>query len=1260
MRSRFSSSLRPFFGSALALSLCAIAPQLVGCASDGDNSDITLPGADDGGDEGGGDGATAKCGNGVVEPGEACDDGTLNGADGPCLPTCKLACGDGVVEKTEKCDTKIAAGQDGACPTECTNAPTCQVGKVAGSACQAACEYGPVTDCKDGDGCCGQGCDGSNDSDCTAMCGNGKLEPGETCDPSGTCPTSCDDDDACTTDTTTGAPSTCDVACTHTAITACSMTSDGCCPAGCDGTSDADCSGTCGNGIKEGNETCDPGSTDGGPSVPCPTPADCDDGIACTTDAFTGSAAACNALCAHTDITTCVPGDGCCPAGCNSSNDGDCSASCGNSVVETGETCDTGISSGPGACPTAAACDDGAACTTDGVSGSGCQQQCVHTNVTACASGDGCCPAGCTTANDGDCSASCGDGVLNGNEACDKGIASGPGSCPSSCNDGNACTTDTLTGSAANCSAQCANAPITACSATTDGCCPGGCSANNDADCTATCDNSVVEPGETCDPPSSCPAQASCTKTNSCDNAVFTGDPAKCTAACSHTTITVCSMTTDGCCPSGCTGSNDVDCSATVSPASTITAGTCLTATTTAKTPIVVTLVDTLGNPMIGAAVTITATAGTVSSVSSSGNKYWATLQAPAAVGATSSTVTVVANGVTLTTKPVVTLAAPFTDLGGGAGGCSVQGNLRVRVVDAVGNAISGANVMVGGAQAATAYATTYGGSPSAPNTATTDANGYAEFLDYGSVLSGKQMVTAGKANYSYFTFADLNAADLVIPLDLVKPVVQTGTTTGAFQDASGGTLKPPSGDPIEFGLMLPDTNLKNLANLSLASLLGDSTCYKAGGLAGDMSIPSNVFIQSQCAASLLGCLQNLPTHDYLSPAMAYGSRILTALYGSAPLSALTGSGGIAAGVPSISLNSAGAINPYAVASAGPATQNIKLTQADSNDVNCTLSNLPATSDVFCATAVDFDSAGSGGSLLPGEGRLGLTGFKAVTLGAGATSTSITKAPRVPKAGPFASSDYLGAIAALYLDKARPGIPVGAASGVSAVIKRAAPYGTSGGTMTVADMFPIRVLTQNARTAGLSAAPAAPSVTADFVVHTFTQEVSTKYTSCQANDSTKTVSYTVWKVYTPGSTVSVTLPTLPASWPSAGAAGNFAGMVDPAATADTDSISWNAMTVHEARATAFDYDAIVLKEFTKYATHITSNTAGWCGGPTTDSSGAACTNGFVCGGGDCHCDANADCNGGSNGTCTVATGLCTCGKTVCGVGQRCLAGGTCG
>ena len=517
------------------------------------------------------------CGNSVTEPGEtcdppascptACDDGnvctadTLNGSAANCDAVCQFApivvcvggdgccpagcdqasdsdcaagCGNGAIDPGETCDPPSS------CPSSCDDGNACTVDGQTGAAvsCDLACTATSVAVCQDDDDCCPAGCNRTNDKDCSPSCGNGNIGNDETCDPPSSCPTSCDDGNACTDDILTGSAANCNVACSNLPIVLCAD-NDGCCPAGCDGVSDNDCSGTCGDGFVDPGETCDP---------PASCPAGCDDGNACTIDSMTGSAANCNVACSAVPIVSCTNGDSCCPAGCDALSDSDCSASCGNSVVEPGETCDP-----PGTCPVS--CDDGNSCTNDSMTGNAanCNVACTNAPIVSCAAGDSCCPAGCNQTTDGDCSASCGNSVVESGETCDP-----PGTCPVSCDDGNDCTNDTMTGSAATCNAACSNVAIVSC-AGGDGCCPAGCDAVSDGDCSASCGNSVVEPGETCDPPGTCPV--SCDDGNSCTVDSMTGNAANCNVACTNSSIVSCADG-DGCCPAGCDQTTDDDCSA--------------------------------------------------------------------------------------------------------------------------------------------------------------------------------------------------------------------------------------------------------------------------------------------------------------------------------------------------------------------------------------------------------------------------------------------------------------------------------------------------------------------------------------------------------------------------------------------------------------------------------------------------------------------------------------------------------------------------
>ncbi|MFN0249388.1 MAG: DUF4215 domain-containing protein [Kofleriaceae bacterium] len=256
---------------------------------------------------------------------------------------------------------------------------------------------------------------------------------------------------------------------------------------------DENCRFACGNGVFEADigELCDT-SVSSGAGV-CPTT--CVDADACTSDVLAGSD--CSATCEYSPITAAVDGDGCCPNGANANTDNDCTAMCGNAILEAGEVCDTGITMGlAGACPTA--CNDQQSCTIDTLmSANTCQAACVFTAITTNTPGDGCCRAGTTPQQDSDC-VGCGDGVVGAGETCDTAISVGPGTCPTSCTDANACTTNMLN-NAGTCTAACAFPAITT-PANGDGCCPAPAAhANNDNDCQPVCRNGVVETGEQCD-----------------------------------------------------------------------------------------------------------------------------------------------------------------------------------------------------------------------------------------------------------------------------------------------------------------------------------------------------------------------------------------------------------------------------------------------------------------------------------------------------------------------------------------------------------------------------------------------------------------------------------------------------------------------------------------------------------------------------------------------------------------------------------------
>ncbi len=164
-------------------------------AQSDDASDVAF---DEGLPDAGVDAAPPRCGNGIVEPGELCDDGNdddLDACNGRCGPA---SCGDGIVQQGEECDD--ANDDDGdACLRSCARA-RCGDGKLQRGVDE--CDDGNRVDTDDCVACalarCGDGfvrtgseqCDdanGNDDDQCSntcrvPVCGDNRRQGTEACD----------------------------------------------------------------------------------------------------------------------------------------------------------------------------------------------------------------------------------------------------------------------------------------------------------------------------------------------------------------------------------------------------------------------------------------------------------------------------------------------------------------------------------------------------------------------------------------------------------------------------------------------------------------------------------------------------------------------------------------------------------------------------------------------------------------------------------------------------------------------------------------------------------------------------------------------------------------------------------------------------------------------------------------------------------------------------------------------------------------------
>jgi cysteine-rich repeat protein len=315
------------------------------------------------------------CGDGVVDPGEACDDGN-DVDDDACSNDCSLAsCGDGAVDMGEDCDDGNDDNTD-ACLVNCLSA-SCGDGYI----------YTDVETCDDGNGVDTDACLSSCEA---ASCGDGYVQAGvEDCDDG-----NADDTDACV---------------------------DGCVPAACgDGYFYMGVEG-CDDGNANNTDTCldDCVAASCGDSYVGPGEA-CDDGNLIDNDACSNACAL--ASCGDAQVQQ---GEDCDDGNANNTDaclDTCVDASCGDAFVWAGEEpCDDGNVFNADACLVGcflASCGDGYIWVG--------QESCDDGNAN---NYDDNCTSICEFP-------SCGDGYVQFNEECDEGNANGDdAACLSTCDD---------------------------------------------------------------------------------------------------------------------------------------------------------------------------------------------------------------------------------------------------------------------------------------------------------------------------------------------------------------------------------------------------------------------------------------------------------------------------------------------------------------------------------------------------------------------------------------------------------------------------------------------------------------------------------------------------------------------------------------------------------------------------------------------------------------------------------------------------------
>ncbi len=625
-------------------------------------------------------------------------------------------------------------------------------------------------------------------------------------------------------------------------------------------------------------------------------------------------------------------------------------------------------------------------------------------------------------------------------------------------------------------------------------------------------------------------------------------------------------------------------------PASPVAAtATCLTSGTGARSVVSLQLRDLSAAPIEGATVTIAGTgpetwAGPVVESLAQPGTYHREMLAPGSTGSTEVTVTAQAGSggcssalVSLNTFVTVLFVDPAAS---GTGGCSpVDNNLRVKVIDAENGApIAGAYVMVGAAPAAL-FEDDYenvlaGAAPGLDNHGQTGADGVIEFVDHGSNLEGPQMVTTGFDGRGYFTLVDVDASDIVVPLTAIigpPPSSQVdGWLTGMGSTDRNGFL--------DVGLVTAEFEMDSMARFKFDDMMASEyDCWLATDhfLVGDtwVEMPANVYVPDQEEFYILFWIP-IYEHRYRTrpiPDGTFGHRI-TAISGRAPfgdvIGAILDGSGLTAIIPLLDTQRIGVYTTDV--NGNQSDVPIDLGNALSENVTCSMSNIPTYADSLCFTVGDWD----GGT---GEGPMFVMGFGMLPGGTGDLTT-------VSAAGDFAGIGYVGLAVATYLDPAA--LPAGEEWRAGASSGRLDRSGTSfdgsGGSLVFDDFLGVTPLARAARTHSFDPVDTATPV--DYTEHTIdlVQSVDNDLSPDCGVVEEEVWRSTYWKILAPAGTLSFTLPDLPAGWPRQA----DGGLAAPGAG---ERINWSFAAFHLGLLGAFDFNAFDFVNALLSTTHTSTN-----------------------------------------------------------------------
>ncbi len=998
---------------------------------------------------------TTVCDDGLFcTSGDTCTAGVCGGAVRDCTGAGN-ACNTGTCDEGSDACVATPANQGATCDDGlfCTTTDTCSAGTCGGVA----------RDCASASNECNTGtCNEASDA-----CVPQPANQGASCNDTLFCTTG----DTCNAGTCGGAARDCSAFSNQCNLGTCNEGTDACVAQA------ANQGATCNDGLFcTTGEACSAGTCAGGGATAC------GDASTCTADTCNETTNVCD------HVNTPVPGaEG--PPGsptCSDNLDNDCDGStdvtdpncagcqsagdCNDDNPCTADTCGAG-----GVCANApssgASCNDNAFCTVNDVCTAG-----------VCGGAARNCSAAGNQCNDGTC-----------NEGTDTCVAT-PKSNGTTCNDGafctnpDVCTAGVCGGSARDCSAQADACNNGACNEGTDLCvkapkvngtvctdslfctvsesCQAGACTGATRDCSASanaCNNGTCNEGTDACAPTPKPNGTTC-------DTLFCANGETCTAGtCGGGTPNTCSdgntCTSDTCNEGSDTCSNpNRTVSLTSGVFSTSTDNTpqtaCLVANSGARVMVWTELVDTVGQPIAGATVTIGGAAATASTTAP-GSYYREIVAGAAGMQVVSVGVTACSSTVTLTQTVTITTVAANTGTGGTGGCAPSDGNLRVKVVTAeTGAAIVGANVLIGPSQGTPfehAPEGVLGGTSSfASNVATTDGSGFATFYDYGGTIGVPFTITAGTATRAYFTAMDVNASDVVLALPLLHaPAVPTTTYTNG---TGPGTVT--GCDDLDASIILPKLKLDFFSSFDINQLFEKNRCWASGNsIVNTVQIPENLWLPPQSIGPfcLGGAVAAAPwaisLENTASTGVTENLQVVAVSLPALEANTAISSGGISGLLALLTFRNVGWTMNHTVPTAPTDMRMVTAPENYPATLTLTYGNRPAETDVVGLTAGDYSGQNGTGSIF-------LLGSKVHKFGDSGSTVAVANSDLNDGNAPVGARRF-ASVAALYLDAAaHPNVPLNRIQGVTAVLIRAmangsAPFAGTTASLTVSGMLGI-------------------------------------------------------------------------------------------------------------------------------------------------------------------------------------------------------------